>query len=425
MTAGCRPFGGEELNIAVVGAGVAGLAVAVGCEAAGHQVTLFEAKDKLGGRMETLHHNGHVIDAGFHVLHTAYPTVKRWIDLEGLNAKPMDNCTVTIHPPTGRKRLLGDALRSPRYLFPTLKSGGVGDGLRFFKWRMKTSSRDLERSMDQPSPTIEQGLQHRRFRPSTRRVLEPLFAGITLDPTLSERFAFADFTWGAMSHGSMVVPREGIAAVPNQLAERLVNTNVVLNATVSEVTSSSVTVNGQHHSFDKVVLAVPQHVASALLPTLLGDHEPVERCTSTVVFRAPRPPFKQARLLLNETWGVDGNNVLHVHVPTNLHPHPQQEHWVAATLVGEAAIHPDVNAVQAELSTWFGDQVSQWEHTVTTTVRHALPHIDPTVHQRIAPNLDVDGILVVGDHRTHPSVQGALASAEQALRTLEIPLPRR
>jgi len=256
-------------------------------------------------------------------------------------------------------------------------------------------------------------------------VLEPLFAGITLDPSLSERFAFADFTWGAMSHGSMVVPREGIGAVPNQLAQRLEKTKVILNAVVSEVTASKVTVNDEQHVFDQVVLAVPQHVASSLLPSLLGEHEPVERCTSTVVFRAPRPPFRQPRLLLNETWGLDGNMVLHVHVPTNLHSHPQNEHWVAATLVGEAALHPDEKAVQAELATWFGDQVHQWTHTVTTTVRHALPHIDPSVHERIASQLDVDGILVVGDHRTHPSVQGALASAERALAFLDIPLPRR
>jgi hypothetical protein len=32
---------------------------------------------------------------------------------------------------------------------------------------------------------------------------------------------------------------------------------------------------------------------------------------------------------------------------------------------------------------------------------------------------------VVGDHRTHPSVQGALASAERALSHLGIPLPTR
>ena len=412
------------MKIAVVGAGVAGLTVALGCEAAGHDVTLFEAKDTVGGRMETLIHDGHPIDAGFHVLHTAYPTVQRWIDVEALEAKAMDNCTVTIHPPSGRRRLLGDALRSPKHLFPTLKSVGVGDGLRFLKWRLSTSAKDLERPLSNPSPSIERGLEGRRFRPSTRRVLEPLFAGITLDPSLSERFAFAEFTWGAMAHGSMVVPKNGIAAVPLQLASRLSDTTLKLNTTVDAVTASSVTVDGKSQAFDKVVLAVPQHVASTLLPSIPLEHEPVERLTSTVVFKASRPPFKHARLLLNEAWGTPGNDVLHLHVPTNLHPHPAGEHWVVATLVGEAALNPDAEAVRSELTAWFGDQVVQWQHLLSTHVRHALPHIDPNHHERVLPDVEVDGVLLVGDHRAHPSVQGAIVSAERALAHLNIPLHR-
>ena len=40
------------MNIAVVGGGLAGLAVALGCEQDGHQVTLFESSSTLGGRMK-------------------------------------------------------------------------------------------------------------------------------------------------------------------------------------------------------------------------------------------------------------------------------------------------------------------------------------------------------------------------------------
>lgn len=413
----------NRVKIAVVGAGVAGLAVAVGCEAAGHAVTLYEAKPHIGGRMETVEVAGHPLDVGFHVLHTAYPTVKRWLNVQRLEAKAMDNCTVTIHPSTGRKRLLGDALKKPRYLLPTLKSVGVGDGFRFFKWRMGTKASDLERALDRPSSTIAVGLRERRFRRSTRRVLEPLFAGITLDPTLSERFAFADFTWGAMSHGDMVVPKGGIAAVPQQLRERLTSTKVRLNTAITSVTSTSVTTPTGTEDYERVVLAVPQHVTATLLPASVLPHSPVERITSTVVFQTPRPPFKHARLLLNEQWGEDGRSVLHVHLPTNLHPHPQGHHWVVATLVGDPARKPDVDAVRNELVEWFGSQVRQWDHVAGTTVRHALPHLDPEHHERRLAEVEVDGVVLVGDHRAHPSVQGALASAERALEHLGVPLP--
>ena len=275
------------------------------------------------------------------------------------------------------------------------------------------------------TPPIALGLKQRNFTAETQRVLGPLFTGITLDPSLSERMAFADFTWSAMSHGQMIVPQHGIAAVPKQLAQRLASTTIHLNAEVSAITSTSVEVNGDTHAFDRVVLAVPQHVATRLLPELSSDHSPVERLTSTVAFVAPQPPYKQARLLLNEEWGGEGNTVLHVHLPTNVHPHPEGEHWVVATLVGQDADEPDVAAVQKELRRWFGAVVDQWVHLTTTTVRHALPHIDPGHHQRFFSDVEVSGVVVAGDHRAHPSVQGTLRSAERALEHLNIPLPRR
>ena len=413
------------MRIAVVGGGLAGLTVALGCERAGHEVDLYEASDRLGGRMATRQEGDHHIDLGFHVLHTAYPALHRWVDIKALNAKPMDACTMTIHPSTGRQRVLGDAMRAPQYLLPTLRSVGVLDGLRFLRWRLSTSGKDLERCMDRPTPTILDGLRARRFGSSTRNVLEPLFAGITLDPSLSERMAFADFAWGAMAHGEMIVPSGGIAAVPQQLAAGLTSTTIHLNTAVSAVSATSVEVDGEHRTYDRVVLAVPQHVAAKLHPALADDHQPVERLTSTVAFVAPEPPFAEARLMVNETWDNTEQRVLHVHVPTNLHPHPDGEHWVVATLVGEPASSPDASAVQQELRAWFGESVDAWTHVASTTVRHALPHIDPSHHRRTQPDVEVDGVLVVGDHRAHPSVQGALRSAERALKHLNIPLPRR
>ena len=281
------------------------------------------------------------------------------------------------------------------------------------------------RTLDGPTvPTIADGLRA-RFTSSTRDVLKPLFAGITIDPSLSERMAFADFAWGAMAHGQMVVPSGGIAAVPQQLASRLSTTQVHLSTAVSSVSATSVMVDGEERTYDRVVLAVPQHVALTLHPALASGHQPVERLTSTVAFAAPEPPYSQARLMVNEAWDNDEHRVLHVHVPTNLHRHANGEHWVVATLVGEPATSPDASAVQQELRTWFGESVDRWQHVATTTVRHALPHIDPSHHRRAQSDVEVNGVLVVGDHRTHPSVQGALRSAERALKHLNIPLPRR
>jgi len=50
----CPTYGAEGMRVAVVGAGIAGLAVAVGLEKAGHDVTVYEAAGSVGGRMSTV-----------------------------------------------------------------------------------------------------------------------------------------------------------------------------------------------------------------------------------------------------------------------------------------------------------------------------------------------------------------------------------
>ncbi|WDZ94345.1 hydroxysqualene dehydroxylase HpnE [Herbaspirillum sp. WKF16] len=60
------------LHYAVVGAGWAGCAAAVGLAAAGHRVSLFEAARTLGGRARRVEADGRALDNGQHILLGAY-----------------------------------------------------------------------------------------------------------------------------------------------------------------------------------------------------------------------------------------------------------------------------------------------------------------------------------------------------------------
>ena len=51
-------------TVAVIGAGFGGLALAIRLQAAGHQVTVIEARDKPGGRAYFWERDGFVFDAG-------------------------------------------------------------------------------------------------------------------------------------------------------------------------------------------------------------------------------------------------------------------------------------------------------------------------------------------------------------------------
>ena len=410
---------GERMNVGIVGGGLAGLATASALCAAGHNVTVYEASDRLGGRMGTTTMEGHPVDLGFHVLHTAYPALKRWVDLAALEATPMDPSTEVILPSQGKRLLLGDALRRPSTLLPTLRSVGPFNALRLLRWRQRARGRDLEAPLDRPSQSIDAGLADQGFSEGLRqRVLHPLFAGITLDPQRKERAAFATFTWGAMANGSMVMPKDGIVAVPLQLASRLPSEVVRLGVTVEDVDATGVTVDGVRHDHDKVVLAVPQHVAAGLLNVTTS---PDERRTTTMVYATEDPPLRAARLLLNGEYDPITSPVLHVHVPTLLHPREDGQHFVVATLLGDQ--DHAAEDVQERLMSWF-PKAASWRIVGRTDVRHALPNI-PTHHVgRDHLPVDVDGVLLAGDHTTHPSVQGTLRSAERVLEALGVPLPQ-
>ena len=234
-----------NVNVGIVGGGLAGLATAAALHASGHDVTVYEASAQIGGRMGTIDMEGHPVDVGFHVLHTAYPALQRWVDLGALEATAMDPSTEIILPSKGRRMLLGDALRRPSTLLPTLRSVGPFNALRLLRWRQRARGRDMEAPMDRPSPTIDAGFADQGFSEGMRQhVLHPLFAGITLDPERKERAAFATFTWGAMANGQMVMPKDGIVAVPRQLASRLPSDAVRLGVAVDAVDTDAVTVDG-------------------------------------------------------------------------------------------------------------------------------------------------------------------------------------
>ena len=405
------------MRIGVVGAGISGLAISLAAEKAGHEVVIFESESDIGGRMSSIRFGPYIIDIGFHVLHTAYPSLHRWIDFSKLEFKAMEKCTESIDPDTGRRKLLADAISMPLKLFPTLRATGLRDGLRLLRWRLASNRKDIESPLDFKSEKIMAGFKQRGFSNNlVQNILRPLFTGITLDPDLEERMSFASFTWAAMSLGSMIMLKGGIQAVPNQLANKLISTQLRLNSKVDAVSSTTITCNKQTEKFDKVVLATPQNVSFRLLNRKLLRKV---KKTATIVFNSPKNPLSRHRLLINERYGLNGNKILHAH----LHPfHPQ---LVIATVIGEDAdsLKDNQDEILSEFETWFGKQVREWEFVTVTKVDNALPLIDTEHIGRIREPITEKGILLAGDYTTHPSVQGALFSAERVINHLNIPIP--
>ncbi|CAN0231849.1 unnamed protein product, partial [Phaeothamnion confervicola] len=101
-------------QVAVVGAGVAGLTCARALSQAGIDVRVYESSDDVGGRVRTDVVDGFLLDRGFQVFIEEYPEVRRQLDYEALNLKRFEpgalvRCDGGLH-------LVSDPLRRPGYV---------------------------------------------------------------------------------------------------------------------------------------------------------------------------------------------------------------------------------------------------------------------------------------------------------------------
>src|SRR5262249_42709737 len=146
-----------------------------------------------------------------------------------------------------------------------------------------------------------------------------------------------------------------------------------------------------------------------------GLNTPLSRATACVYYAAGRPPAVGRFLVLN---GEEEGPVNNLCVPSNVVPSyaPAGKALIAASVVGEDAELTDPHleaAVRRPPPGWFGRAVAAWRPLRTAVVREALParcSLEPAdLPARCRP-----GLYLCGDHRTTPSLQGAMASGRRA-----------
>src|ERR1700754_1502514 len=118
-----------EVDVVVVGGGLAGLAAARRLDRAGVNWLLVEAADRLGGRVTTDVIDGWHLDRGFQVLNTAYPRVPALVDMDALDMRYFTPGVLVRR--AGELHRLENPLRDPMTAAQTLTSGvgTLGDRL--------------------------------------------------------------------------------------------------------------------------------------------------------------------------------------------------------------------------------------------------------------------------------------------------------
>ena len=110
------------MKAVVIGGGLAGITAAVALASAGADVTLLEAKPRLGGATMSFSRDGLVVDTGQHVFLRCCTAYRGLLDRLGMaaHAPLQPRFDVTVLAPGGRARLRRAKAPAPLHLGPTL-----------------------------------------------------------------------------------------------------------------------------------------------------------------------------------------------------------------------------------------------------------------------------------------------------------------
>ena len=163
------------MKVAVVGGGLAGIAAALECADAGAEVTLLEARPRLGGATFSVRRDGLWIDNGQHVFLRCCTAYRRFLERIGATelTELQSRLSIPVLAPGGRIGWIGRArLPAPAHLLPSLarfaflsRRDRIAIARAVRPWRSSTSP--TRRSTGAPSAPGSRSTASRR--PRSRR----------------------------------------------------------------------------------------------------------------------------------------------------------------------------------------------------------------------------------------------------------------
>lgn len=419
--------------VIIVGGGLAGLTAASELHRSGFSVRLLEAEDEIGGRVRTsVHSEGFLIDRGFQVMLSAYPALRRQVDLDLLDARPFASGARVW---TGSRLVpLWNPLRHPLGLLRALTSPvfGLPDKLRLAKWALGVSrarwTSAAEAAIAGDDISALTALRRRGFSDVfIDRFARAFWGGILLDRSLSASAGVMDFTTKMFLAGDAVLPKSGVGAIPKAIAAGLpqgaIQTVSRVDGLVVEGTRvTGVWVNGEQRPARAVIVATDPPSAA----TLTGvEAIPTSSVGCVTVYLASgQDPGIGTSLTLD---GAGSQPVNHIAPLSAVQPGyaPEGQHLVAAVLLGERWLGEDADhtgeTARRSVATMLGQEVGGWRVVDTVAVEYCFWQQTPGIHRRLPDaTTGVQGLYLASDATVDASVNGAIMSGEDAAHAVRM-----
>ncbi|MEU8244688.1 hydroxysqualene dehydroxylase HpnE [Nonomuraea sp. NPDC048916] len=273
--------GSPAAPVAIVGGGLAGIAAAVALGEAGHAVTLYEARPRLGGATHSFERDGLVVDNGQHVFLRCCTAYRGLLDRLGVagRVRLQDRFDIRVLTPGGRAgRLRRAALPGPFQLMPALATYsllGPADRLRVIR-----GSFALAR-LDPADPALDRidlasWLAAHGQRDAARKALWELFAMAALNVGVEDAAlgpavkVFKTALLGRADAADLGIPAAPLGELHGTAAQDAIKRHggeVRLSAKVTAIEPGPmIVVDGDGIPVSAVIVATPHEQAARLVP---------------------------------------------------------------------------------------------------------------------------------------------------------------
>lgn len=407
-------------DIAIIGAGLSGLACARELARAGRQCVIFEASDGVGGRMRTDVVDGYRLDRGFQVFLPAYPAARSVLDYEALELRSFLRAVDIFYG--GRFHRAADPLHHPFQISRVIRDRVVPWRDRWYALLLRkdiAGLRSVPREMTET--TTESFLRDYGFSSDfIDRFFRPFFGGIFTEKELRTSSRMFVFVFSMFDRGGATLPAKGMQSVPNLLAGAVPPRWIRLNSPVTAVAPREITLDtGEKIQARQIVVATSEEMACRLLPHSGPVKAPASRSLTCVYFSADAKTLPSEPVLLLD--GEGRGPVNHACILSNVAPDyaPRGKKLVSCSVLGAPSSSELEGVVREQMTRWFGPGVAAWEHLRTYRIRNAQPearqlHVGDSVPDpRVAP-----GIFRCGDYCEDVSINGAILSGKRAAQAL-------
>jgi len=428
------------MKIIIVGAGVAGLVCARTLHRAGHEVTVLEASDDVGGRVRSDIVDGFILDRGFQVLFTAYPAAQRQLDYGALSLRKYDPGAIIAQ--AAHRHVLSDPLRDQAALLPSVRTGIVtlSDKVRTALLGAETKRADVAALLSAPDTTTEAFLRERGFSEAfLDNFARPFFGGILLDRSLQTSARCFRYDLKMLIEGDTATPAQGMGKISDQLATELeTDARIRRNARVVELVRDKnawcrgvILENGEKILAEAVVVATPAPEAARLTGRPMPEGQ---RGTVCVYFAGDKRIYRGKKIVLHANREPFVNNCVQI---SNIAPEqaPPGQHLLCAAILGVPEGRDDETLYARALADvrrmWAGDSAALAAlATYKPLALYRIPYAQfaqpPGVHDTLPGNATGEpGLYLAGEFTAASSLNAAMRSGEKCAARVLADVARR